>query len=122
MILSELFRKWFGLETPRCHNCDMWRDLLERSEAERASLLDKLLALSTPKEAKEEIVKVEEFKPILPQKIPWRVRQQMLENEDRQAAALLRNRKKEIDELERELGIDEDLKGKEDASQERKTV
>ena len=39
------------------------------------------------------------------QQLPWRVRQQMLEAEDRKQAALMKEKKKEIEELEKELGV-----------------
>jgi hypothetical protein len=47
----------------------------------------------------------EEFKPVTPQFTPWRVRQQMLEAEDRAKADLMRAKAKEIAELEKELGV-----------------
>jgi len=43
--------------------------------------------------------------PITPQFIPWRVKQQMLEAEDRQKSKLMKDKEKEIAELEKELEI-----------------
>jgi hypothetical protein len=48
-----------------------------------------------------------EMKPIIPQFTPWRVKQQMLEQEDRAKAVIMRNKEKEIAELEKELGVAE---------------
>jgi hypothetical protein len=47
----------------------------------------------------------EEYEPIKPAFTPWRVRQQMLEAEDRQKARLMKDKSAEISALEKELGI-----------------
>lgn len=49
-----------------------------------------------------------EFKPIMPKQIPWHVRRQMLEAEDREKAKLEKEKSKEqeeINKLEKELEI-----------------
>lgn len=102
-MISELFRKWFGLTPPSCSTCEVLRDQLEKSETERRELLHKLFESKT--EPPSPPVNVEELKPLTPKFVPWRVRQQMLEQEDRQRARLMQDKAKEIDQLEQELGV-----------------
>ena len=102
-MISEILRKWFGLEPIRCDVCEVLRLQLDESNRERKELLTKLL---NPTQSEPLSVKEEEPQPIRPQVIPWKVRQQMLESEDRKQAQLMRDKKKEIEELEKELGID----------------
>ena len=84
----------------------------------------RLLAPAEP--AATPVINTEDMIPIKPQFTPWRVRQQMMESEDRRTAALLKDRQKEmrasesldkkrpvdsvntaqsVDELEKEMGI-----------------
>lgn len=87
---------------------------LERLRNENNRLLDALLI--KPKEE----VKVEEIeqRAVLPRNIPWGVRKQMLENEDREKAKILKERQNElamntrnahsetsVEALEKELGV-----------------
>jgi|SRR6188768_1621190 len=102
-MLGEILRKWFGLEPIRCDVCEVLRLQLDESNRERKELLTKLL---NPTQSEPLSVKEEEPQPIRPQVIPWKVRQQMLESEDRKQAQLMRDKKREIEELEKELGID----------------
>jgi hypothetical protein len=94
--------KWFGLESMPCLVCEVLRDQLDKSEKERKELLQRVLTPPSPEPSPE--VK-EEYKAITPQFIPWRVKQQMLEAEDRKKAQLMRDKAKEIEELEKELEI-----------------
>ena len=101
-MMSELFRKWFGLDPISCETCEILRMQLAESNAERKELLHRLLEkdkIEPPPTTNEEHV------PITPQFTPWRVRQQMLESEDRKKAELMRTRAKEIADLEKEVGI-----------------
>jgi hypothetical protein len=103
-MLNELLRKWFGLNPIVCDSCEILHQQLEKSERERSELLVRLLE----KDKTEPVPQTrpdEPDVPIKPQFIPWRVRQQMLESEDRKSAQLIRDRKKEIDDLEKELGL-----------------
>jgi len=111
-MISELFRKWFRLDPVSCTTCEVLRDQLDKSEVERRELLARLLEKDKPEPS---IQPAEEMKPITPQFIPWRVKQQMLEAEDRQRAKLMKDRTKEIAELEKEMGVS-------DASEKRETV
>jgi hypothetical protein len=116
-VITQLLRKWFGLPEPTCASCEILRDQLDESNRERRELLQRVLEkdksepLPTP-------VNVEELRPIRPQHSPWRVRQQMLEAEDRKTAQLMKDKEKElqasrpttptdqrIEALEEELGI-----------------
>ena len=103
-MLKELFSKWFGLEYPPiCGKCELLRFQLEESNRERRELLARLLERNQPEPTSP--VKLEEMTPIKPQFTPWRVRQQMLEAEDREKARLLRKHQEEVNELEKELKI-----------------
>lgn len=101
-MISELLRKWFGLEPRSCATCEVLNAQLASSERERRELLHKLLDKAQPEPSP---TVVEEPVPVTPQFIPWRVRQQMLEAEDRRRASLLKDRQQEIDKLESELGV-----------------
>lgn len=110
-----ILEKWLNLEPVACPVCEVLRDQLDKSEMERRELLQRALAPSTPVvEHVDQTLHV----PIQPAFVPWRVRQQLLENEDRKANALLKEKKKEMDDLkgkdrsaeiqklERELGLE----------------
>ena len=101
-MIKQLLYKWFGLEEPQCPMCDVLREALTASERERKEFLHRLLEPSKPEPLIED---KEEYKPITPQFTPWRVKQQMLEAEDRKKAQLMRDKAKEIEELEKELGV-----------------
>lgn len=102
-MIKQLMYKWFGLSDPPCATCELLRDQLDESNRERRELLARLLE---PKTAEPPSAHVEERHiPITPNFVPWRVKQQMLEQEDRKKAELLKNRTEEIDKLEKELEI-----------------
>lgn len=109
-MITELLRKWFGLTEPVCHTCELLRDQLDESNRERRELLQRLLDLGINKTESLPPVEKEEPVPVRPNFVPWRVRQQALEAEDRQKALLLKDRTREINELEKELGIQEEAK------------
>jgi len=102
-MIRELFEKWFGLDPRHCETCEILRELLAKSDTERKELLHRLL----DKDKAEPLVppSTEELKSIQPAFIPWRVKQQMLESEDRRPAELMKQKVKEIAELEHELGV-----------------
>jgi hypothetical protein len=83
---------------------------LEKSDVERRDLLHRLLE---PKQAEPPQTEKEDYQPITPQFIPWRVRQQMLETEDKKKAELMRAHAlnvqrastEQIEKLEEELGV-----------------
>jgi uncharacterized protein YjaG (DUF416 family) len=115
-MVKELLYKWFGLDPTvnSCKTCEVLRLQLDESNRERKYLLDKLL----DKQVKSEPV-VDETKELQPIKtthyVPWRVRRELLEAEDREKARLLQQKKTEIEmskksteELEKELQLDEE--------------
>ena len=101
-MLKELMYKLFGLEALPCNTCEVLRAQLDESNRERRELLSRILEPSKPPAPVEE---KEEYKPIQPQYTPWRVRQQMLEAEDKKKAQLLREVEQRNEKLEQELGI-----------------
>jgi L-fucose isomerase-like protein len=101
-VFHQLMNKWFGLSDEPCDTCEILREQLHKSDVERRELLQRLL----DKDKVEPLITpAEEFKPVMSQFTPWRVRQQMLEAEDAKKAELMRTRAKEIADLEKELGV-----------------
>ena len=98
-MIKQLLYKWFGLSDDPCESCEILRERLLQSDAERKELLHRLLDKDTPEPPP---AKEEDLVPIKPQFTPWRVRQQMLEAEDRKKAQLMKDR---VEELEKELGV-----------------
>ena len=105
-MIKRILEKWFGLSPDVCETCEILRFQLEESNRERKELLHKLLNKDEPKPP---VFSEDELKPVQSQFIPWRVRQQMLEAEDRQKARLLNDKAKEIADLEKEVGISEEV-------------
>lgn len=104
-MIKRLLEKWFRLEPVPCPTCEVLREQLTLSEQERRELLHRLMA---PPEPPPIVIEKEEPQAITPQFIPWRVRQQMFEAEDRKKAQLMRDKTKEIEDiskLEKELGV-----------------
>lgn len=98
------------IQASECKSCETLRFALEQAIYEKKLLLlDKLIhPVNEPESVQQEI------KSINRGTTPWRVRQQILESEDREKAKILRanqaqNRDKEreesINELEKEIGI-----------------
>ena len=104
-------------ECNRCQTCEVLKEQLAAERILNKTLLDKLT---------QEDVRVEQQVPpvppsAMPRQIPWRVQRQMLEADDRKAAALKLQKEQElkhipvvgpntidsveIDELEKEIGI-----------------
>jgi hypothetical protein len=113
-MIKELLYKWFGLDPTPCATCEVYREQLHRSEAERVDLLKKLLEKDKPELVVQQ--DKEDLTPIMPNFVPMRVRRQMMEAEDRKKAQLIKDKIKEmaeakvdpkITELEKELGIEE---------------
>ena len=102
-MMGEILRRWFGLDPRHCEACEILRTQLDESSRERKELLHRLL--DKDKVEPPTNVSTEELKPITSQYVPWRVRQQMLESEDRAKAQLMKEKEKEIDDLEKEVGV-----------------
>ena len=96
------------LAEQHCKNCDTLRDLLEIEKFEKRELLKHLLH----EPPAPEVVKYEGTpQEVRPKTISWRVRREMLEQEDRVKAQTIQRQQaeeksaKSVDELEKELGV-----------------
>jgi len=96
--LHHLFNPHCGL--CGCKNCEVLKQLLETEKYENKQLLQWILDLNKPNENVS--IPLEMPIEIKPKNIPWSVRQNMLEAEDRKRAQILRDRKP-IEELEKEV-------------------
>lgn len=96
------------VEEKVCQSCETLRQQLEFSNYEKTQLLNKLL-----KEPEPEPKPIEAPQITRPRGIPWRVRQQLLEQEDRVKAQRLRDvpkpdvEKVSTEDLEKDLKIAE---------------
>jgi len=102
------FYRWMMKEPEPCQNCDMLRTMLASEQYEKKQLLNTILEMGNPKEDNIRIEIPEDLKPVQVRHIPWRVRQQMLEQEDRVKAEIIRKKKKEEEEiakLEKEMKV-----------------
>jgi len=106
-MIRQILEKWFGIEPNHCEACEILRAQLDESNRERKDLLHRLLDKANPEPLS--VQSAEEPKPVSigNQYVPWRVRQQMLEQEDRKTAQLIKQRAEEIKELEKELEINQ---------------
>lgn len=87
-------------ESRVCSSCETLKSQLESVNHEKNKLLDRLLekpVLEATTQPEREITK--------PINIPWNVRRQMLEREDRERARLIQNAPIPTEALERELDI-----------------
>lgn len=100
-MIIEFFREFFQLvnertfEKRRCPFCEELKQILNQERQEKRKLLD--FIIDSEKEVPKELPK--EIQPIQPKMIPWRIRREMLEAEDRKQAQLMR----ETEALEKEL-------------------
>jgi len=90
-------------EQRQCKNCDTLRGLLESEKFEKKELLNYLLVPKTEARISEPITQ----QPVMPRSVPWKVRAQMLEAEDRKTAQIMRDKQNEMaattEDLEKEL-------------------
>lgn len=102
-------------ENKVCSSCETYKVQLEIANYEKRELLKTVLESMKPQVSE---TKVEIPEPLKPRAIPWRIRQQMLEEEDRAKAKTIADnqkreaeakanadRAKEIEQLEKELNI-----------------
>ena len=118
--------KWIHhLLDPHCPDCKEERDeakqckscesLLHQLEIANHQVRELTKALTETNRAAPASDKQQtEFKPITPPP-NWRVVRQQLEAEDRKTAQLLRDKDKEIADLEKELGVDDGVSKQKDA-------
>ena len=106
-----------------CETCEVLKQQLNFVQQQNQYLLNKLLI---PSDSVDKLVESEEPKPLVPKYIPFSIKRQMLEEEDRAKAKIIRESferereskknldkvKEDIKDLETELGVlpVEDLK------------
>jgi hypothetical protein len=93
----------FKERSSKCESCETLKMQLEIANHEKSQLLTRLLEKP---ESEVRPVQTEEIKPIMPKTVPWNVRRQMIEAEDREKAKLMRIAPKPIvktEDLEKEL-------------------
>ena len=96
-----------------CKSCETLKTQLDYERTNNAELLASLLNIAKPTIVEQN---VKEIEPIRPKAIPWHKKQQMLEEQKRMEARVLRQRAvdeknepsvmKDIENLEKELGIE----------------
>lgn len=93
-----------------CQSCETLKQQLEIANYEKQQILTKLLKEPTPEPTTPPVEITR------PRALPWNIRRQLMEREDRERARLLRNAPKPIsennekistEELEKELGVAE---------------
>lgn len=91
MIWTRIMEKLFNLPIQSCSSCETLKMMLERQLDINRELTNSII--------KPQVIEskpMEDMKPISPNYTPWRVRQQMLQNEDRAKAAILRKTNDEL--------------------------
>lgn len=109
-MIKELLYKWFDLQPLPCSSCETLKQQLELSNFQNKQLLEKILHKDEPLN----LIPKEELESIKPKLVPWHVKRQLLEAEDRERAKILKEKAEEIksikkkstEELEKELGIE----------------
>jgi hypothetical protein len=96
MIWSRIMEKLFNLTPQVCQSCESLKLMLDRQLDINRELTNSII--SQTKVQPEPIQSNETFKPISPLHTPWRVRQQLLENEDRAKAAIMRKTNEELEQ------------------------
>jgi hypothetical protein len=101
-------------EKNRCEVCEELRSILNNERHEKKQLLDAIIAYVDSKNLKPELEPTT-IEPVLPRIIPWRVKQQILEEQSRREADIRRQQREEeakanmnpvsIEQLEKELAI-----------------
>lgn len=101
-----------------CDSCETLREQLSIVNAEKQKLLNHVLALNGPFEINMKPSAQELPQPIQSRQVPWKVRREMLEAEDRNKAEILRKKQAELDatkqtteQLESELGVQQTVAG-----------
>lgn len=100
-------RRLLSIPQEPCRGCEAYQQQMTHMIYENEKLLRYILE---PKEMQAAApIKEEEPEPIVPKIVPWKIRKEMLEREDRQKAALMKQAKEEqqqaIEELENRLKV-----------------
>lgn len=114
MGILEFIREYLDIRRESrsyCKSCEVLREQLSVVNFEKKQLMDNLLVKPAP-------VQVEHVQPepIAPKMVPWHIKRQMLEEQDRALAATIRRQKEDaakavsnseisVEELEKELAI-----------------
>ena len=109
--IAKFFHELFTPHCPECQNeiqvcqsCETLKQQLEIVNYEKRELLNKLIREPEP-------LAQPDFSQMRPKAVPWNVRRQELEAEDRRKAQIIREKEKElksisnVDDLEKELGV-----------------
>lgn len=96
-----------------CNSCEMLKTQINILNSTNSDLIKQIVFLTTPKSVETQPLPDNDTKPIQTTKhMPWRMKQAMLEAEDRVKAEVLKQRENEIaaaekstEELEKELGL-----------------
>jgi hypothetical protein len=130
MFLLDWYRQWLDIrsesqsrqieltrevttEEKICQSCETLKTQLEIVNYEKKQLLERLLEKP---ESEPERTKASELVAPRPRQVPWHVRRQMLETEDREKARAMKDAAKpdstkvNVDELEKELKIAEETR------------
>lgn len=92
MFLLSWYREWLEIRNERtCQNCDYFKLQIESLQHRNEQLVRQLTQTDVPP-----VPVAETREPIKPRFIPWRTRRQMLEQEDAQAAKVMRQKQQEI--------------------------
>jgi len=103
-VIREILFKWFGIEKELCASCETLRLQLEIANYEKRQMLDTILSFTKPPEIR--LPETKEIEPVIPKAVPWAVRRQMLEAEDKERARIMKQKQEEIAELEKQVGVD----------------
>ena len=125
MFLLNWYREYLEIKNTRaiqqrelqyCEACETLKLQLAVANEERKFLIQKLTAEPV---TETRLVEPQVLKPILPNRIGWNTRRQMLESEDRERAKILKKNQDElktdskndskiltINEIEKELGVE----------------
>lgn len=117
--LLDFLREWYDIKRERkayCKSCETLREQLALANHEKKQLLEHFLNPTVTTSAPP----VSLPEPITPKIVPWHIKRQMLEAEDRAKAAVIRKQKEDeelakkrapsaeisVEELEKELGVE----------------
>lgn len=117
MFLLDWYKQWLDIrksareEEKPCESCETLKQQLEIANYEKEKLLNRIMEKPEP-----ERTTAPEPQAVRPKMVPWHVRRQMLEREDRERARLMREAPKtdkeiaetaktDVAELEKEMDI-----------------
>ena len=103
-MIKEILYKLFRIEDAPCASCETLKSQLEIANYDKRQMLDTILSFTKPPEVR--LPEAREIAPIMPKAVPWAVRRQMLEQEDRERARIMRQKQEEIEELEKKVGVE----------------